>query len=136
MSQRQSVTVRLESALVDQLDKIAKANDNISRTAVVEELLLRALEHQDEELASTFLLPRVEKVLVELFDRHLWSLRTVLIQGTVEASVAAHLGLVKFAADNGYGKDQLSELRNQAYKRAVSRLRKKGVQEDEVSDLE
>lgn len=135
MTAKQNVTVRLEPLLVQQLDKIAKAN-KITRTTVIEEMLVHQLEHQDEELASTFLLPRVEKVLVELFDRHLWSLRTVLIQGTLESTIAAHLGLVKFAADNGYGKDQLSELRNQAYKRAVTRLRKKGVQEDEVSDLE
>ena len=135
MSSRQPVTVRLEEALVAQLDKIAKAND-ISRTAVIEEMLLHQLEQQDEELASTFLLPRVEKVLVDLFDRHLWSLRTVLIQGTIEASVAAHLGLVKFAADNGYTKGQLSEQRKQAFRRATTRLKRKGVQDDEVSDLE
>lgn len=135
MASRQNVTVRLEPALVGQLDRMAKAN-KITRTAVIEELLLHSLEHQDEELASTFLLPRVEKVLVDLFDKHLWSLRTVLIQATVESTVGSRLSLLKFAADNGYSKDQLSELRNQAYRLAVARLRKKGVQDEEVSDLE
>ena len=132
---KQNVTVRLDPALVAQLDKVARAN-KITRTDVVEELLMHQLEHQDEELASTFLLPRVEKVLVELFDRHLWSLRTVMITSAVEATVSSRLNLLKYAADNGYSGDQLNQLRNDAYHRAVQRLRKKGVADDEVSDLE
>lgn len=131
----QQVTIRLDSALVEQLDKIAKAN-KITRTSVIEELLMHQLEHQDEELASTFLLPRVEEVLIGLFDKHLWSLRTLLIQATVESTVSSRLGLLKFAADNGYTKDQLSELRNQAYRLAVNRVKKKGVSEEEVIDVE
>lgn len=134
MTTRQ-ITVRLDTALIDQLDKVAAAN-KITRTAVVEEMLVQQLGHQDEELASTFLLPRVEQVLVELFDRHLWSLRALLIQATVEATVGSRLGLLKFAADNDYSKDQLKELRNQAYRLAVGRIRKKGVAEDEVLDVE
>lgn len=129
------MTVRLEPALVAQLDKLAQAN-KITRTEVIEELLVHQLEHQDEELASTFLLPRVEQVLVQLFDQHLWSLRTLLIQATVESTVSSRLGLLKFAADNQYSKDQLSELRNQAYRLAVGRVKKKGVTEEEVMDVE
>lgn len=132
---KQNVTVRLDPALIGQLDKMAKAN-NITRTDVIEELLMHQLEHQDEELASTFLLPRVEQVLIGLFDKHLWSLRTLLIQATVESTVASRLGLLKFAADNGYTKDQLSELRNQAYRLSVNRVRKKGVTDEEVIDAE
>lgn len=132
---KQNVTVRLDPALIGQLDKMAKAN-SITRTDVIEELLMHQLEHQDEELASTFLLPRVEQVLIGLFDKHLWSLRTLLIQATVESTVSSRLGLLKFAADNGYTKDQLSELRNQAYRLAVNRVKKKGVTDGEVIDAE
>lgn len=132
---RQQVTIRLDAALVEQLDKIAKAN-RITRTDVIEELLVHQLAHQDEELASTFLLPRVEQVLIGLFDKHLWSLRTLLIQAAVESTVASRLGLLKFAADNGYTKDQLGELRNQAYRLAVNRVKKKGVTDEEVIDAE
>lgn len=64
---KKTVTTRLDPVLVEQLDKIAQAN-KITRTQVIEELLLQSLEHQDEELASTFLLPRIESVLVKLFD--------------------------------------------------------------------
>ncbi|CAM3306397.1 Ribbon-helix-helix protein CopG domain-containing protein [Deinococcus saxicola] len=131
----QQVTIRLDTALVGQLDKIAQAN-KITRTDVIEELLMHQLEHQDEELASTFLLPRVEQVLIGLFDKHLWSLRTLLIQATVESTVASRLGLLKFAADNGYTKDQLSELRNQTYRLSVNRVKKKGVTEEEMIDAE
>ncbi len=131
----QQVTIRLDSALVGQLDKIAQAN-KMTRTDVIEELLMHQLEHQDEELASTFLLPRVEQVLIGLFDKHLWSLRNLLIQATVESTVSSRLGLLKFAADNGYTKDQLGELRSQAYRLAVGRVKKKGVTEEEVIDAE
>lgn len=132
---KKTVTTRLDPVLVEQLDKIAQAN-KITRTQVIEELLLQSLEHQDEELASTFLLPRIESVLVKLFDQHLWSLRNVMIHSAVEASVSSRLNLLKFAADNGYSGDQLNELRNQAYKQAVRRLRKRGVQEDELADAD
>ena len=132
---RRPVTIRLDVALVAQLDKIAKANE-ITRTDVIEEMLMHQLEHQDEELASTFLLPRVEQVLVELFHKHLWSLRTLLVQATVESTVSSRLGLLKFAADNGYTKDQVSELRNQAYRMAVGRVKRKGVTDEEVMEAE
>lgn len=129
------VGFRLDSAVLERLDAIALAN-KVTRTDVIEELLLHSLEHQDEELASTFLLPRVEAVLTQLFDRHLWSLRSVLVQAAVESTVSSRLGLLKFAADNGYAKDQLSELRNQAYQAAVRRLKRKGVMDEEVTEFE
>ena len=130
---KQPVTARLEPVLIEQLDKIAEAN-KITRTQVIEELLLQSLEHQDEELASTFLLPRLEQILITLFDKHLWSLRSLMVLSATESTVASRLNLLKFAADNNYSGDQLNELRNQAYRQAVKRVKRRGVQDDELTD--
>ena len=132
---RQSVTIRLEPVLVEQIEKIASAN-RITRTQAIEELLIHSLENQDEELASSFLLPRLETILVSLFERHLWNLRSMMVQAATEATISSRLSLLKFAADNDYSSDQLSELRNQAFRQAVLRLRKRGVPENELPELE
>lgn len=101
---------------------------------MIEELLVLALEQQETELASTFLMPRLEGILTGLFDRHLRDLRLVMVHAALESSIASRLALFKYKEDNGYDVTQLSNLRNQAYKVAGKSLRRKGVRDEDLTD--
>ncbi|GHF60788.1 hypothetical protein GCM10017781_41310 [Deinococcus metalli] len=109
-------------------------SNGITRSQMVEELLVLALGQQETELASTFLMPRLEGILTGLFDRHLRDLRLVMVHAAVESNIASRLTLFKYKEDNGYDVNQLSGLRDHAYKTAVKNLRRKGVREEDLSD--
>lgn len=130
---RVHVTARLEPAVVEQIEKLAKAND-MTRSQMVEELLVLALGQQETELASTFLMPRLEGILTTLFDRHLGDLRLVMVHAAMESTIASRLALFKYREDNGYDVTQLSGLRDQAYKAAGKSLRRKGVKDEDLGD--
>lgn len=130
---RVHVSTRIEPVLCDQIDKLAASN-KITRSQMIEELLVLALGQQETELASTFLMPRLEGILTGLFDRHLRDLRLVMVHAAVESNIASRLTLFKYKEDNGYDVGQLSGLRDQAYKTAVKSLRRKGVSDEDLSD--
>jgi Ribbon-helix-helix protein, copG family len=131
---KQIITTRLEPVLVEQVDAMARSN-GVSRTQMIEELLLIALEHQESELASSFLMPRLETLLAKLLDRHLWNLRPLMVHAAVESSVASRLIMYKFKQDNGLNSTQLYSLRDQAYQTAMKSLRRKGVELEPELDV-
>ncbi|PNY79280.1 hypothetical protein CVO96_20425 [Deinococcus koreensis] len=119
--------------MCEAIDKLASAN-GLKRSAMVEELLVLALGQQETELASTFLMPRLEGILTGLFDRHLRDLRLVMVHAALESSIASRLTLFKYKEDNGYDVHQLSSLRDQAYKAATRNLGRKGVRDADLQD--
>lgn len=127
---RTYLATRVEPTVAEQIDKMAKAN-GITRSQMMEELLVLALGQQEAELSSTFLMPRLEGILSELFQRHLGDLRLLMMQSAIESSVASRLTLFKYRKDNGYDDNQLASLRDQAYKSALRSVRQKGVEVQE-----
>ncbi|WP_281416418.1 ribbon-helix-helix protein, CopG family [Deinococcus aestuarii] len=130
---RVHVGSRVEEAVAEQIDQMAKSN-GISRSQMIEELLVLALGQQETELASTFLMPRLEGILTTLFDRHLGDLRLVMVHAALESTIASRLALFKYREDNGYDVAQLSGLRDQAYRAAGKSLRRKGVKDEDLGD--
>ena len=128
-----TLSARVDDTLAEQIDKLAASN-GITRSRMIEELLVLALGQQETELASTFLMPRLEGILTNLFDRHLGDLRLLMVHAAVESTIASRLTLFKYKEDNGYGMSQLSNLRDQAYKAAVKSLRRKGVGDEDLND--
>ncbi|TDE84964.1 CopG family transcriptional regulator [Deinococcus sp. S9] len=128
-----TLSARVDDTLAEQIDKLAASN-GITRSRMIEELLVLALGQQETELASTFLMPRLEGILTNLFDRHLGDLRLLMVHAAVESTIASRLTLFKYKEDNGYGMSQLSNLRDQAYKAAVKSLRRKGVGDEDLTD--
>lgn len=128
-----TLSTRVDDALAEQVDKLAASN-RISRSRMIEELLVLALGQQETELASTFLMPRLEGILTTLFDRHLGDLRLVMVHAALESTIASRLTLFKYREDNGYDVTQLSGLRDQAYKAAGKSLRRKGVKDEDLGD--
>lgn len=128
-----TLSARVDDTLAEQVDRLAASN-GISRSRMIEELLVLALGQQETELASTFLMPRLEGILTGLFDRHLRDLRLVMVHAAVESNIASRLTLFKYKEDNGYDVNQLSGLRDQAYKTAVKNLRRKGVKDEDLND--
>lgn len=128
-----TLSARVDDTLAEQVDRLAASN-GISRSRMIEELLVLALGQQETELASTFLMPRLEGILTNLFDRHLGDLRLLMVHAAVESTIASRLTLFKYKEDNGYGMSQLSNLRDQAYKAAVKSLRRKGVGDEDLTD--
>ncbi len=127
------VGARVEPAVAEQIEKMAASN-KVSKSQLVEELLVLALGQQETELASTFLLPRLEGILTGLFDRHLRELRLLMVHAALESSIASRLTLFKYKEDNGYDMAQLSGLRDQAYRAAGKSLRRKGAKDEDLND--
>jgi hypothetical protein len=125
------VTSRLLPEIAAQVEKMAQTN-GITRSQMIEELLVLALGQQEAELASTFLMPRLEGILVNLFTRHLGDLRLLMVHAALESTIASRLALYKYRADNEFDQEQLSALRDQAYKTALKSLKRKGIQEKDI----
>lgn len=128
-------TIRLDSEIHTQIERIAKAQ-NLPFNVVLEELLLQALSEQESELAASFLIPKVQDTVQAAMQVHVDRLAKLLARTAVESTIGAHLTLLQFQMmDPRYTPEELRKLRNQTWEQAHLSLQRRNKDAEQVLAL-
>ncbi|GEM49915.1 hypothetical protein [Deinococcus cellulosilyticus] len=121
---KQHVGARVDPNVREKIEKIAQAN-KLSVSTVVEELLIRALDDQESELAATFLIPKMVTIVDQAMYKHFNRMANLMVRTAMESSISAQMLQEIAQKDLGMSRDEVKGLRNEMWGRAASSLKRK-----------
>ena len=132
---RVKVQSRISPDIYVALERLAKAND-LTVSAVIEELLVQALREQESELAASFLMPKLEDMLNGLMKKHVDRLAKLMARAAIESTIAAKLTLEQYEMlDRRYTGDVKKQLRADAWQEAFGSLKRNTAEAEALLNL-
>lgn len=112
----------LDSGVVERLNELAR-KQRLSRSRLTEELIEQALSEVDSELATTFLIPKLERVIADALDRGLSSFRSLQARSAREAMIAADTSVNVLGRLLSFTPEAVAAYREEMWQRSYVSLR-------------
>ncbi|MBB5235973.1 hypothetical protein [Deinococcus budaensis] len=112
----------LDSGIMGRIKDLARSQD-LSVARMIDELLEQALAEVDSELATTFLVPKLERVIQEALDKSLSDFRSLQARSAREAMIAADTSVNVLGRLLGFTPDDVVAYREEMWRRSYQSLR-------------
>lgn len=114
--------VTLDAGIMGRIRDLARAQ-NLSVSRMMDELLEQALAEVDSELATTFLVPKLERVIADALERSLSDFRSLQARSAREAMIAADTSVNVLGRLLGFTPQDVAAYREEMWQRSYLSLR-------------